>query len=408
MVYLKARGFYCKVELQTIASIAESKPNQPVFAFRPATLSRAVNYFCTQFSGRVLYAVKTNPETHVIQSMATDGVTMFDVASYEEICIIKKYVPHATLYFMHPVKAPYAIREAYFNCGVRHFSLDCLDELDKILRYTENAKDLNLYLRLAIPSTFAEFSLAGKFGADLQKAPELLKQIRKVAYKLGVTFHVGSQCMHPDAYRLAISMANKAIDKARVEVEYFNVGGGFPSIYPGMIPPGLSIYFNEIQAEFEKVVQKRPKIELLCEPGRSLVAESTSVIVCVELRKANRLYINDGTYGSLFDAGIPQFVFPVRLLRPNCMGDVNLTPFSFYGPTCDSLDCMKGPFYLPNDIRSGDYIEIGQIGAYGRTLATNFNGFRQKAGVVRVADEPLMTMYSKDNVKYDRMKEITT
>ncbi len=216
------------MKLQTIASIVESRPIQPVFAFRPAALGRAVNYFRTQFKGRILYAVKTNPEQHVIQLVYAHGITEFDVASYEEICTIKEYAPSAELYFMHPVKSPYAIREAYFNYGVRHFSLDCLDELNKISRCTENAKDLCLHLRLAIPNTFAEFNLAKKFGINLHEAPELLKTIRKVAYKLGVTFHVGSQCMHPDAYRIAIRMADKVINEAGVEIEYFNVGGGFP------------------------------------------------------------------------------------------------------------------------------------------------------------------------------------
>ncbi|MFV9989245.1 MAG: type III PLP-dependent enzyme [Coxiella endosymbiont of Dermacentor nuttalli] len=400
------------MRFQTIASISESRPVQPVFAFRPAALRRAVDFFRTQFKGQILYAVKTNPEKHVIQSIYTHGITAFDVASYEEIRIIKEYVPSAELYFMHPVKSPYAIYEAYFNYGVRHFSLDCLDELAKILHCTENAQDLCLHLRLAIPNTFAEFNLAEKFGINLHEAPNLLKTIRKVAHKLGVTFHVGSQCMHPDAYRIAIRMADKVINEACVAIEYFDVGGGFPSIYPGMIPPMLHIYFEVIHTEFEKITKKQPHMELLCEPGRSLVAESTSVVVNVELRKDNVLYINDGTYGSLFDAGIPHFIFPVHLLRSNrsmskdLSMDEDLLPFSFYGPTCDSLDYMKGPFYLPNDIREGDYIEIGQMGAYGQTLSTKFNGFKQKEGVVIVSDEPLMTMYSNDYITQEPLEVI--
>lgn len=394
------------MKLQTIASIAESRPMEPVFAFRPTALNRAVSYFCTKFNGQILYAVKTNPEKHVIQAIHSQGVTAFDVASYEEIRVIKEYVSNAELYFMHPVKSPRAIRKSYFEYGVRHFSLDCVDELNKILHSTRNAKDLCLYLRLAIPNTFAEFNLAEKFGIDLHEAPELLKQVRKVAYKLGVTFHVGSQCMHPDAYRIAIRMADKVINEARVDIEFFNVGGGFPSIYPGMIPPTLSVYFDAIHSELAKVVWKRPHIQLLCEPGRSLVAESTSVIVNVELRKDNMLYINDGTYGSLFDAGIPHFIFPVHLVRSNFIAMVDLLPFSFYGPTCDSLDYMKGPFYLPNDIKAGDYIEIGQIGAYGRTLSTKFNGFKQRESVVMVTDEPLMTMYSDDYITHEPLEVI--
>ncbi|QHG92361.1 type III PLP-dependent enzyme [Coxiella endosymbiont of Amblyomma sculptum] len=392
--------------LQTIASIVEERPVQPVFAFRPYALEKAIDFFRTKFKGRVLYAVKTNPEQHVVQLVHNCGITAFDVASHEEMHTVREFVPSAELYFMHPVKSPYAVFEAYFNYSVRHFSLDCLDELNKILRCTKNAKDLCLHLRLAIPNTFSEFNLSEKFGIDLYEAPKLLQIIRKVAYKLGVTFHVGSQCMHPNAYRIAIRMANKVISESGVEIEYFNVGGGFPSIYPGMIPPALHIYFEAIYAEFSKIVYEKPHIELLCEPGRSLVAESTSVVVNVELRKGGTLYINDGTYGSLFDAGIPHFIFPVHLLSANRPTDRNLLPFSFYGPTCDSLDHMKGPFYLPNDVKEGDYIEIGQMGAYGRTLSTTFNGFKQKEGVVMVSDEPLMTMYSDDCITQEPLEVI--
>lgn len=396
--------------METIASIAKSRPVAPVFAFRPATLQRAANYFCTRFKGRVLYAVKTNPEKHVVEAIYNNGIDAFEIASLYEIRTVKQYAPDADLFFMHPVKSPHSIHEGYFNYGVRNFALDSLDELEKIIKYTENAKDLSLHLRLAMPNTFAEFNLAEKFGVNLQEAPELLKKVRKIACELGITFHVGSQCMHPDAYRIAIRMAAKVIGEASVDVEYFNVGGGFPSIYPGMIPPALEEYFTAIDDELLTLSENYPCLKLLCEPGRALVAESTSIVVNVELRKNDTLYINDGTYGSLFDAGIPHFIFPVHLLLAEAQGvetpKTNLTPFSFYGPTCDSLDYMKGPFYLPNDVKQGDYIEIGQIGAYGRTLSTEFNGFRQSDGVVLVSDVPLMTMYEDNCITHEPLEII--
>ena len=396
--------------LETIASITNTRPVKPVFAFRPAALERAARYFLARFPGRVLYAVKTNPERHIIQALHQYGVNAFDVASLQEIKTVSQFAPGAELYFMHPVKSPHAIEEGYFRYNIRHFSLDCLDELHKIVECTKHASDLCLHLRLAMPNTFAEFNLAEKFGASTQEAAKLLKEVRKAAHELGVTFHVGSQCMHPDAYRIAMRMADKVITEARVNVEYFNVGGGFPSVYPGMIPPPMEEYFDAILGEFRKILKKRPHVKLLCEPGRAMVAESTSVIVSVELRKDDTLYINDGTYGSLFDAGIPHFIFPVYLFRPgetaNSADTSNFMPFSFYGPTCDSLDYMKGPFYLPNDTKTGDYIEIGQLGAYGRTLSTQFNGFKQEEGVIEVSDQPLMTMYEDNCITHEPLEII--
>lgn len=324
--------------------------------------------------------------------MYEKGINSFDVASLEEVGLVRELLPDAELFFMHPVKSRHAIRQAYFDYGVRNFSLDSETELNKILHETDNAKDLQLHVRLAMPNNFAELALAEKFGVNLQAAPALMRKVSQIAKKTGVCFHVGSQCMHPDAYRIAIRMAAEVIEQSGITPDFFNVGGGFPSIYPGMTPPDMVDYFDAIHEEFRSL-KNHESMQLLAEPGRALVAESMSVIVRVVLRKGNHLYINEGTYGSLFDAGTPGFIFPMKLICDDKIYSSDLQPFSFYGPTCDSLDYMKGPFYLPNDIDEGDFIEIGQIGAYGRTLATGFNGFKYDDSMVYVNDQPLMTMY---------------
>ncbi len=378
----------------TIKHVVERDLLNPVFVFRPLLLKQAIQYFQTHFTANILYAVKTNPEPHVIVHAYESGVRNFEVASLQEIELVKKHLPSAKLYFMHPVKARKAIKEAYFTYGIRHFSLDTQDELDKILQETNQAKDLYLHLRLAIPNVYAEHDLSGKFGIGLQEAVPLLKNLKDCADKVGICFHVGSQCMHPDAYRIAIQMAKEVIQEADVNVASLNVGGGFPSIYPGLTPPPLKDYFDTIHEEFSKINSKQP-LQLLAEPGRALVAETTSLIVRVELRKEDALYINDGTYGGLFDAGSQHLIFPTRLLCSKKGKTADLFPYYFYGPTCDSLDHMKGPFYLPKDVSEGDYIEIGQMGAYGRSLASQFNGFSHEPGVVLVKDSPIMSMYDK-------------
>lgn len=393
--------------MRTIASITKPQPHEPVFAFRRAALIKAAEYFQQNLNAKILYAVKTNPERHVLDALTVQGIKAFDVASVYEIEAVKQSAPNAEIYFMHPVKSVHAIQEAYFKHNVRHFSFDCMDEFHKILQSTNHAKDLYLHLRLTIPNNFSELTLSEKFGASLQEAPSILKSVRPLVQKLGVTFHVGSQCMHPDAYRIAIRMVKKVLDKAAINIDYFNVGGGFPSIYPGMTPPPMKTFFDAIHQEMEKVRKDRPNIILLAEPGRAIAAESASLIVRVELRKANKLYINDGTYGSLFDAGMPNFIFPVQLIGRSKDSKSDLQPFSFYGPTCDSIDYMKGPFYLPNDIEMGEYIEIGQLGAYGRTLSTGFNGFRPKRGFVEVSDAPLMSMYDLDLTVAQTLESIT-
>lgn len=385
--------------LPSLLSVSESLGEQPAFAFRPDALRAAVRTFRDQFRATALYAVKTNPEPAVLQGLYDEGVRGFDVASLQEIQEVDALADDVELYFMHPVKSRHAIREAYGRFGVRHFSLDSRDELIKILEETNYAKDLCLHLRLAIPNTYAELNLSEKFGINLQDAPALLAQMDAHAAKLGVCFHTGSQAMHPDAYRVAMQMSADVIRDSGVAVHYFNVGGGFPSIYPGMVPPDLQSYFDAIHEEFA-AIEGHEFMTLLAEPGRALVAECMSLIVRVDARRGNMLYINDGTYGSLFDAGTPKFIFPTRLLRREVDASASQVPFSFYGPTCDSMDFMKGPFYLPQDMREGDLIEIGQMGAYGRCMNTGFNGFSVDERLYLVGDAPLMSMYGdEDGVK---------
>ena len=388
-----------------IESLHIPDTDNAVFVYRPSALAQAVDYFSNYFHGQILYAVKTNPESHVLIQLLQLGIDSFDVASLNEVELIRRFSPGSKLYFMHPVKSRYAIRTAYFTYGVRHFSLDTQDELQKILEETHYANDLCLHLRLSIPNTYAEHSLSEKFGIGLLQAPKLLREIRQYAVSLGICFHVGSQCMHPDAYRIAIRMVVEVIQQTNVHIESINVGGGFPSVYPGMMPPPLIDYFEMIHNEFGKV-NGSESMQLLAEPGRSLVAESTSLIVRVDLRKEDALYINDGTYGSLFDAGKPGFIYPMRLIGSQVYDASNMIPYTFYGPTCDSLDFMKGPFYLPADVKEGDLIEIGQLGAYARSLASCFNGFQPEKETFMINDPPLMTMYNADHISNEPLEII--
>ncbi len=371
--------------------ISKNEIINPTIILRKHILERAINCFYN-LRCKILYPVKTNPEKFIIEYLMDEGITSFDVASLGEIehvlNIAKAKDKEVNLYFMHPVKPRNSIREAYFKHNVRHFSLDSEYELKKILEETDNASDLSLHVRVAIPNSFAEINLSEKFGVNLHNTPALLKQTKKVAHKVGVCFHAGSQCMHSDAYKLAIDMLSKIVNE--ISVDYFNVGGGFPSIYPGMKPQNMEEFFHVIHSGFLQL-KNRENIEFLAEPGRAIVAECMSLIVRIDLRKDDFLYINDGTYGSLFDAGFPKFVFPMRLLKQDASHD--LIPFQLYGPTCDSIDYMHGPFYLPSNAQEGDFIEIGQMGSYAKAIASGFNGFKPSEEMFFVQDEPIMSMY---------------
>jgi ornithine decarboxylase len=375
--------------------VRQRRPDIPVTCFRPAALESAARWFTLNFPGKVLYAVKANPAPYILSGLYQAGIRHFDVASVAEIELVRNLLPEAGLSFMHPVKSRTAIERAYFDHGVRDFAFDSAEELEKIVACTGKSKDLTLILRLAVPNTASELPLSGKFGVAPEKAAALLKSARKAAKRLGISFHVGSQTMDPQAYITALALVGEILQSLpRTRVDIINVGGGFPAAYPDMAPPALADYKAAIEQGFDRLPHSN-RYEFWCEPGRALVAESCSVVVRADLRKDDVLYINDGTYGSLFDAGHMGFRYPVRLIRPTPGGtNAALKPFRFYGPTCDSIDYMPGPFLLPEDVREGDYIEIGQLGAYGNTMRTGFNGFDATDTVV-VKAPPLVTMYDE-------------
>lgn len=377
------------------AVIAASRPSEPVHCIRPRTIARAASAFVAAFPGDVLYAVKCNPDPRVLRVLWRAGVRHFDCASAAEIALVRRMFAQAHIHFMHPVKARAAIREAWADQGVRDFSFDSPDELAKILAETGAGRvsggagadgGLGLLVRLAVANDGALHDLSGKFGAAPAEAAALLAAARPFASRLGLCFHVGSQCLDPAAWAKALAAAAGVVGRAGVPIEVIDVGGGFPAAYVDTTPPPRAAFFAAITGE----IARQPHLErarLWAEPGRALVADGVSVVVRVLHRRGNVLYINDGVYGSLSDAGRPGLLFPARLIPNDKRLPSSATnPFKLYGPTCDSLDFMPGPFALPADVREGDWIEIGQLGAYGAALRTAFNGF-DRAQLVEVGDD---------------------
>ena len=379
--------------------VNQLKPDKPVYCIRKKSILSASSFFQKKFPGKILYAVKTNPHSEVIKTLVESGIDQFDVASIQEIKAVRRFSQKAKCSYMHTVKSKESITEAYFKYGIKTFALDTKDELIKIIESTSGAKDLELFVRVSVSNEHAEIDLSKKFGALNSEASGLLRLAKQHSKKTGLSFHVGSQCMHPISYAKGIIEIGNIIKKTKIIPDYINVGGGFPTIYPDLIPQSIDNYFDEIKKGLENLkINTLPQI--ICEPGRALVAESGSTIVRVNLRKKQKLYINEGTYGTLFDAGTPNIVFPSKMIKDtsNKIISKKITAFDFYGPTCDSMDYMKGPFLLPNNIKENDYIELGQLGAYGLTFRTQFNGYYSDE-IYEVEDCPIMSLYNKDAKK---------
>ena len=289
------------------------RPERPVLALRPHAAHRAASWFLANFPGRVLYAAKANDAPEIIQALVDAGIRSFDVASLAEIARIAR-IEGAELYFMNPVKSRGAIVRAYRDFGVRSFAFDSDEELDKIVDETGGADDLELYLRVACPNTHSLIPLEGKFGVSSADAPALLLRARQIARRLGLTFHVGSQAVVPAAFGEALRQLGQLIVTSGVLVDAIDIGGGFPSRYPHSDPPELASFMDEVVRAADELSVKHT-CEFMCEPGRALVAEAESVIVRVDARRGNALYINDGAFGTLFDAAYSGFRFPASCSR---------------------------------------------------------------------------------------------
>ncbi len=372
--------------------ISQNQPDRPVLGLRPHAAARAARWFLDAFPGDVAYAYKANNSVFMLGALYGAGIRHFDVASLPELEDAAT-IPGAHMHFMHPVKSRNAINRAYHEFGVRCFALDSMDELRKIREETNNADDLRLFVRLSVPSKNSSIPLERKFGTAGPDAVELLQATRQACDDLGVTFHVGSQTATPDSYVTALQTARKVIVEAGVVIDAVDVGGGFPARYDAQGPAPLSEFVETIDTHFEDMPVSHD-CALICEPGRALVAEAESLIVRVDARRGNELFINDGAYGGLYDAAHFGFPFPVRLVRDDVTAHTLTEPFVLWGPTCDSVDRMDGPFYLPASVREGDYLEFGNMGAYVRAIAGRFNGYGQYDEVI-FDDPPMFSLFER-------------
>lgn len=356
--------------------VAEIRPEEPVYCFRPDILTENARRFVRHFNGRVLYAIKANPLTPVIEAVHAGGVRHFDTASLSEISSISRRYEDSHTYFMHPVKAWKAIEAAYHQYGVRHFVVDHSDEVNKVMDILDEVHEPPIFMvRLSTPSKEATFNLSEKFGASPEQAVSLLRQVADKGARAGLCFHVGSQCVSTSGYETAFRITGDVLSRTNCPIHCLDVGGGFPVNYENTIPPAppLEEYMSVINGGVE-TLNLPEDCYLMCEPGRAMVADGMSVVTQVQLRKGGMLYLNDGIYGT-FGGSRLGLEFPKRVIRPASFLSGDPEPFKIFGPTCDSLDVLPYSINLPGDIRTGDWIEFGMMGAYGPAIRTDFNGF---------------------------------
>jgi ornithine decarboxylase len=353
------------------------RPREPVYCIYPHVYRETAREFLRGFPGRVLYAVKANDDPDVVELLHAGGVAHFDCASLAEIALVRRLCPAATCYFMVPVSPRGEARAAQAEFGVRHFMIDHADRLQTL------AAEIDLpgcvvFARMAVSHASAMLDLSSKFGAPPGDIPDLLARIRESGAEPALAFNVGSLVTRPDAYRHAIGVATGVLEALPFRVRLVDMGGGFPRSYPGFPVPPMADYFAAVE-ETARRLPLAPGGVLLAEPGRALAAPGLSAVVEVLLRKDDRLYINDGMYGIFWELRFKAHTrFPVRAFRDArplaTAPGKGAASYRLYGPTCDASDVLPGEVELPEDVRVGDYLEFGQIGAYSLSGRTRFNG----------------------------------
>lgn len=365
--------------LETYRSTAElieqQKPELPVNCMSVGVLQDHVSRFCQGFPGTVAYAVKANPATPLLHGLSDLGITHFDVASVTEIELLRSIQNSATLLYDNPIKSRVEIEQAYSDFAVRSFAIDDPIELKKIHSVVGRDSDVEVSIRFNIGKSTAVYDLGKKFGTNDAGATELLSMANDFGYRTALTFHPGSQCTSAQAYNEYIQRAASIEKHSTASIDMLNIGGGFPTAYPNSGAPGLQAFFNEIEQQFIRHFSDR-EITLVCEPGRALVDPAISILTRVKHRRDEPvLFLNDGIYGGFMEQLLARVELPTRVFRGNQVLTGATVPFKVFGPTCDSLDVFSYNVPLPEGTSEGDWIEFGEMGGYGSSTATVFNGY---------------------------------
>lgn len=318
----------------------------------------------------IFYAVKANRDPEVLKALLQEGSGV-DVASMTEIRIAADvgYAPEK-MAFSNPIKAPQEIDEAY-RMGIRLFGMDSPAELAKLAK---SAPGSDVYVRLAVSNKGSVWPLTGKFGAEKAEAVQLLIEAKRLGLNpVGVTFHVGSQCLNKENWCSAIDATAEVFEacaKQGIRLSLVNLGGGLPAPENMTNPPSVEEVAKGVTGCFAKRFD--PSVRLLMEPGRNMVATAGTLTATVigeaERQGDHWLYLDIGIYNGLMEIH-EKFPYELRTDHP----DREKRAYVLAGPTCDSVDVIYHDITLPR-LETGDRVHFMNAGAY-TTGYDRYNGF---------------------------------
>jgi ornithine decarboxylase len=335
--------------------------------------------FCAALPGvRAFYAMKCNPAPEILTTLAARGAG-FEIASIGELRLLQRLgVDPADVLYSNPVKPPAHIAAAH-AAGLWRFSFDSPNELAKI---AENAPGAAVYVRLRVDDSNSVFPLSRKFGTRVDEAFDLMLLALNLGLRpYGITFHVGSQCGNPAAWRHAIGAAGRLMSRLAVSgirIDMLDLGGGFPALYVEPVP-SIRAIGAAIGPALDELLPYRPEL-IAAEPGRHLVAESGVMAAGVIGRERrddeNWLFIDVSAYHGMMETlqTANGWDYPLWTSRQD-HADLLHVPFTVTGPSCDSSDTMFSGVLLPATLDVGDTLYIGSAGAYTLSYASAFNGF---------------------------------
>jgi len=324
------------------------------------------------------YAVKANPAREIVERLVGLGCH-FDAASRGEIelCLGLGAAPHQ-ISFGNTVKRVADIAFAH-RAGLTLFAADAEEELDKI---AEHAPGAEVYIRVLVTATEADWPLSRKFGCAPGKVMPLMTRAVALGLKpVGLSFHVGSQTRRADMWLPVLNEVAEIWQAARAEgfdLDLLNIGGGFPAFYGEEVQPP-ALYAAEVMRLVTERFGAVPRV--MAEPGRGMVAEAGAIAAEVMLVSQKSeddtyrwVYLDIGKFSGLaetMDEAIRYQFATDRDHEPTA-------PCILAGPSCDSADVLyeKRPVQLPVGLRSGDKVIIRNCGAYTSTYSSvGFNGF---------------------------------
>ena len=361
------------------ASLVRSTED-PFFCFSAEQLRARLALITKGFPGTVSYAVKCNPASEVLAVLAASGVKHWDVASVYEMAAVKAVARRAVFHYHNPVKSRREIAEAYEAYGCRRFAVDAREELAKIGDIVNGDKTVEIAVRLVLPRerTSSAHDFSTKFGAPEHICVELLQDTAARGFKPMLTFHPGSQSTDPHTYARHIEAAARIAKASGIAIKKLNVGGGFPADYLQSKAPPLPVFFAAIKEAATAAFGSGHEPALECEPGRGLVATCMSLMASIKLvcTDGDDIFITDGVYGGLMEfMQVPTLQPPFRVIRDGQILGGQTKSWKVFGPTCDPLDVLPHRLDLPANLKDGDWIEFGSLGAYGIATCTRFNGY---------------------------------